>query len=443
MNSMRAQFIKVGFTIVAVVFAFVIGIVYISLYTYTTYQADETTAVIAENGGIVPQFDSGESSPDLLMSEESQYRTRYFVVYLNSDMQPSNTYMDYIASVNNSQAVEMTYTVVSSGKTKGYVDDFRFRVASINGSPAVIFLDCYESIMFCNMAIRLVATTVLLIAAILTLIFVFFSKPIVKPFVENARKQKQFITDASHELKTPLAIISANAEVLAYKNGSNTWIENIISQTERMNKLVADLLTLVKMDEIRDFSMEEVDFSSLTSEVVNSFKEVFAQKNADIQVEISDNITLNGNTDQLKQFLSTLTENAAKYVNDGGRVSVSLRQSGKNAVFKIYNTAEISEKIDCKRLFDRFYRLDSSHSSETGGSGIGLSLARRIAEQHGGTLSAKQDADGICFIASIPTKLKISAKKTGDIESDEGIRDAIKSRFNAVKEKISHMEKGE
>jgi len=156
------------------------------------------------------------------------------------------------------------------------------------------------------------------------------------------------------------------------------------------------------MDEIgENVVMDQVNLSALTTETVNSFQEVVGQKNVTLEVDIDDNISLKGNAEQLKQMISILTENASKYVTENGYIRISLKTDRKHIIFRIQNTADLEENLDCKRLFDRFYRSDSSRNSETGGHGIGLSIAKKIATNYGGDLSAQKSDDGIYFIAEI------------------------------------------
>lgn len=414
MKKLQRKLIEIVFFSVAAVFLIVLAVLYFTLGCYNQYQADGMTELISLNGGIVPQFEEynkqnseNKIPQQIILYEESQFRTRYFIVYLDEEMKPVNVNIEHIAAIDQSAAFDMAEEAVLRSCTTGYIDNYRFRITANGDTTLVIFLDCYESLSFRKVVSTIIIFTAVLITILVTVIFTIFSKRVVRPFEENAQKQKQFITDASHELKTPLSIISANAEVLEFKNGSNEWIKNIISQTKRMNKLIGDLLALARLDEIgSNFAMEAVNFSELVSETADSFQEVISQKNVNLQIGIADHIVLNGNPEQLKQLVSALVENAVKYVCHGGIIQIKLARTGTYAVFKIFNTAALEGSIDCNRLFDRFYRLDSSRSSETGGYGIGLSIASKIASQYNGGLSAKQSKDGICFTATISCNLK-------------------------------------
>ncbi|MCD7928393.1 MAG: HAMP domain-containing histidine kinase, partial [Oscillospiraceae bacterium] len=234
-----------------------------------------------------------------------------------------------------------------------------------------------------------------------------FSNRAIRPLAENARRQKQFITDASHELKTPLAIISANAEVLEYKVGKTEWTGNITDQISHMRELIDQLLTLSKMEEFNEEQeLEPVDLSGLVSRVLDSFQEVFRQKDAAMDVHIAEHITLEGSSKQLEMLFSILIENASKYVLQAGRVQVLLSESGKQLCVRIFHPAALPEEFDCTKLFGRCSRPDTSRASATGGQGIGLSIAQKIVTLHGGSISAEPVEDGICFAVELPTRTK-------------------------------------
>lgn len=415
MKKLRYKLIRIVFFSVSGVFLAVLLILYVSLSLYNSRQADGMTQLISLNGGIVPEFqeykneDYTDDIPhQLIFNEESEFRTRYFIVYFSENEELTNIDTEHIASVSESTAQEMAEKAISDENSTGYLEHYRYRITEGDNTCAVIFLDCTETFASRNVTMRIVTIIAVLIIFLITLIFGFFSKYVVKPFEENAKRQKQFITDASHELKTPLSIISANAEVLQYKSGENNWTKNIIAQTKRMSKLIGDLLALSKMDEVgTNLPEKPVDLSQLTIKTVQPLQEVATQKHADMHLEIEDHIIIKGYAEQLQQLISVLTENAVKYVTQDGTIQISLTRSGKHAVFRIFNTAQIDEHFDCTRLFDRFYRPDNSRSSETGGHGIGLSIAKKVAIQHNGTLCAERTKDGICFIATLPIHIKL------------------------------------
>ena len=415
MKKLRTRMILIVFLSSAVIFALTFVLFRGALVRYQNQQADGMTLIISSYGGEVPEVED-YSEEDLTgeiphygvsISEESAFRTRYFVVALDSSGASVSASLDHVASVDESTAFAMAESALESGSGTGYYGTYRWRVVESSGGITVIFLDCEENFTFRRATTMIAGTLCVLFPLLITLIFGLFSKRAMKPFEENARRQRQFITDASHELKTPLAIISANAEVLEYKAGQNEWIDNITGQTGHMAELIDDLLTLAKMDEYEgDPDLTEVNLTDLVQRKAADFAEVFRRKEVSVQTEITGEILLTANAKQLSMLLSILIENAAKYVTDGGKVRMTLYVSGKYAFFEIENTAMLEGGQDLEKLFDRFYRPDSSRNSKTGGQGIGLSTARKIAELHGGSLTARRTEGGICFTAALSVKMR-------------------------------------
>ncbi len=415
MKKLKRQMIFAVFASTACVFVLTWVIFYGSIVRYNAAQADGMTQIISTYNGVVPELDvymqdTGGDTAQAAFNEESAFRTRYFVVTLNG--QTAAVDLEHIASVDEQTAQSMAQTALNRGKAVGYLDEFRYRVAEDqSGQTTVIFVDCSESFAIQRMMIAVLTFISVLFTLLVTLIFSLFSNRAIRPFSENARRQKQFITDASHELKTPLAIISANAEVLEYKVGKNQWTGNITGQADHMRELIDQLLTLSKMEEFNEEQqLEPVDLSGLVSRTLDSFQEVFRQKDAALDAQIAEHVTLKGNPTQLELLFSILIENASKYVSQAGRVQVRLTGEGNRICFRIFNTAPLPEDLDCKKLFDRFYRPDASRSSATGGQGIGLSIAQKIVALHGGSISAEPAEDGICFAAELPLRSRSRGK---------------------------------
>ncbi len=201
-----------------------------------------------------------------------------------------------------------------------------------------------------------------------------------KPIKESFAKQKQFISNASHELKTPLSIISANADVLK-ESGNNEWLNNISSQTQRMGVLVSDMLTLAKMDE-GDIKKTHTDVN-LSDEIINSalpFDAVAFEKGKTLELDVAENIHITAHAESIKQIANILLDNAIKHANDKGKIIVSLKKESSRIALTVFNTGSLIPAEDSNKIFERFYRGDRSRSRESGGSGLGLAIARGIAD---------------------------------------------------------------
>lgn len=412
MKKLRLKMIGIVFASVVAAFMVMTIILVMCFGAYRNRQADQITAMISENNGTVPQLKDYKQQQKNSQAferyfnnynEDSSYRTRFFRVFLDEDKKVTNVNMDHIAAVDVKKAVRMTKMAMLRRGKVGLVGSYRYRKEYKDGQVrSIIFLDCKENQSFYHLAVTITITVSTLLTCLITVIFAIASKRAVRPFEINSNRQKQFITDASHELKTPLAIISANAEVLQYKGDGNEWTQNIIDQTKHMGKLINQLLVLAKLDEVQEKSeKQEADLKLLLEETIEPFEEVATQKKVTLKLHLEEGVTIRVNREQIAQLVSILTENAAKYVNDGGKIVWRLTKTQHGAVLVVKNTIE-KELPDTKRMFDRFYRSDSSRSSKTGGQGIGLSIAKKIVDSHKGSITAKAGDGMVTFRVSLP-----------------------------------------
>lgn len=412
MKKLRLKMIGIVFASVVAAFMVMTIILVMCFGAYRNRQADQITAMISENNGTVPQLKDYKQQQKNSQAferyfnnynEDSSYRTRFFRIFLDEDKKVTNVNMDHIAAVDEKKAVRMTKMAMLRRGKVGLVGSYRYRKEYKDGQVrSIIFLDCKENQSFYHLAVTITITASTLLTCLITVIFAIASKRAVRPFEINSNRQKQFITDASHELKTPLAIISANAEVLQYKGDGNEWTQNIIDQTKHMGKLINQLLVLAKLDEVQEKSeKQEADLKLLLEETIEPFEEVATQKKVTLKLHLEEGVTIRVNREQIAQLVSILTENAAKYVNDGGKIVWRLTKTQHGAVLVVKNTTE-KELPDTKRMFDRFYRSDSSRSSKTGGQGIGLSIAKKIVDSHKGSITAKAGDGMVTFRVSLP-----------------------------------------
>jgi signal transduction histidine kinase len=223
-----------------------------------------------------------------------------------------------------------------------------------------------------------------------------FSSRAIRPLVESAIQQKQFITDAGHELKTPLTVISANMDVLALETGYNEWIRSTRKQVANLRGLVGELVYLSRLDEEdAKLKREDVDLSRLVRETAEPFVGMAEFSGKAMAVDVQDGVHLTGDGAALERLASILCDNAVKYAPEGDAIRVALRQGKRGVSFAVENgLKQPLSKDQLAHLFDRFYRTDESRNRESGGYGIGLSVARAIVEKHGGKLLAKQSEDG-------------------------------------------------
>ncbi|MCQ2771014.1 MAG: HAMP domain-containing histidine kinase [Clostridia bacterium] len=325
------------------------------------------------------------------MSSEVMYESRFFTVSIDENQNIKNVDMSNIISVDENSVSEYAQKAINKGKMYGMIGNFRYKMFMYeDNSKFIVFLDCGRKLDSFWSFLWMSVVAGLGICVLVFLIFVLISSRIVKPISDSYEKQKRFITDASHEIKTPLTIISANVDLLEDDFGTNECLDDIKEQTKKLTKLTNSLVYLSKMEESTNkLSKIEFPISDLVSETADSFKAVATSKNIEYLVNIEPNVTFFGLPEAISQLTSILIENAMKYSPDGSNVNVSLVSQKKNVHIKVSNTTlEPIDKDKCSKLFERFYRVDDSHNSKTGGHGIGLSVAKAIVDAHEGKISA-------------------------------------------------------
>ena len=345
---------------------------------------------------------------DFHWTQDTKFETSFFIVELDSDNNITDISHAYIASVSEDDIADYSEQIVSLGKTKGRIENFVYNVyKENNNSTKIIAINCYQQFRRSKMLIiASIAAGILCMAAVFLLIL-FMSKKVTKTAEESINKQRQFITDAGHELKTPITIISANVDVLQLQNGSNQFTDSIKKQTKRLSSLVTSLLELSKLNEGNDsIVLSEVLLSSLVENSSESFVTLAESNNKNIELYIEPDITINGIRSELDRLVSVLLDNAIKYSDGVSPIRISLTKQRSKVLLAVGNSCEHIEEQNLDKLFQRFYRLDASRSRKTGGNGIGLSIAGAIMEHHKGIIKAETSNNGnyLTITASFPSK---------------------------------------
>lgn len=276
---------------------------------------------------------------------------------------------------------------------------YRFLVTRTeDGRSMAIFLECYQA----RRAVRTVLVWSLAADAICTLLVlglvVLLSRRAIDPVVRSAEQQKQFITDASHELKTPITVIATSLKVLEMDVGPQKWIDKARAQTEKLKELVNSLVTLSRMDEEQSpLHMEPFPVSDAVTETAESFREVAEGGGHALALSVTPGLTYTGDEYAVRQLVSILLDNAVKYAAPSAPIALTLEKARRGVALRVSNRCENAGSIDTGKLFDRFYRADPARTA--GGFGIGLSIARSIAEGHRGAISARTEGDTITFTA--------------------------------------------
>jgi len=285
------------------------------------------------------------------------------------------------------------------GKFKADDTYWAFLIKPYLSGKQLVFLDITSRQAILANLVYTFTFVALIMLIVIFFISKFFADRAIKPVQEAFEKQKQFVADASHELKTPLATISTNADALlanpedTIKNQSK-WLYYIKSETERMAKLTNDLLYLAQMD-YAEVKMVFSDFnlSKLVENAILTMEAIFFENGISLSYEIEPDLIAHGNQEQIQQVIMILMDNAIKYTDHQGKVSVFLKKQQNNLLFSVTNTGKGIPAENIDRVFDRFYRIDESRTRKSGGYGLGLAIAKTIVEQHGGKISVKSIPD--------------------------------------------------
>lgn len=393
-RKLKRRLIALSMTALTILLAIIVAGMNLISYSALTSEADTTLSLLSQNKGRFPdQSGAPEKHKDDFprgMSPELPYESRYFSVLLNDSGNVIFSETSKIAAVDSEAAIHYARSVLERGATSGFADQFRFLRTDDDAGTRIIFLDCgrkldsFFTFLYASLAMSLVG-----IAAVFCVIL-FFAGRIIRPIAESYEKQKRFITDAGHEIKTPLTIISANVDLLEMDLGENESLEDIRQQTTRLRLLTDDLVLLARMEETGN-ALPKIEFplSEVAEETLRPFQTLAEQQNKTVTCSIEPLVALNGNDKAIGQLFSILMENALKYAPTGTNITFALEKQSKSVRIIVQNSTETPmSSDDLIHIFDRFYRTDHSRNSETGGHGIGLSLAKAIVTAHGGKIHA-------------------------------------------------------
>ncbi|MCD8089779.1 MAG: HAMP domain-containing histidine kinase [Clostridiales bacterium] len=391
-RKLQIKLIAAAMLSLLLVMSVIVGAANLLNYREIVNNADLTLSILAENKGFFPDSYENWRKEDFLDSPELPYESRYFFIILSDEGEVYLTNIDKIAAVDEYTASKYAKAIWEKGSAKGFAGDYRYIIYPSEGETYIIFLDCSRSLSTAKtFALGSVCVSVIGLCAVLILL-TFASGRIVKPFSESYEKQTRFITDAGHELKTPLAIINADAEVLEMDIGENEWLSDICSQTKHLAGLTNDLIELSRMEE-KDAAAytSEFSLSDIVRETAASFRTLAKSQEKELTEDIDEGITIHGDEKSISRLVGILLDNAVKYSEKDGKISIALKEQRRFARLTVYNTTPHIQKENLPHLFDRFYRTDKSRNSQTGGYGLGLSIAASAVNAHKGKITASTD----------------------------------------------------
>ncbi|MDD5957112.1 MAG: HAMP domain-containing sensor histidine kinase [Lachnospiraceae bacterium] len=430
-KKLKNKFLVISMCSFIAVMVIIGGLIYIGTLTVSRREAHEVTQSIIDNGGELPSVktvirddgsdDNGQDPEDdeditnptpkenlnnflktlfgsgrnILSNKDQWYATRYFSVIFDRQNNVTDIKADRIASVDLQQAKQYALAVSKNTFSFGSIGNYYYQVSKQKNRTIVVFVDSTNQIRLTNRILYMALILLGFGSIISFLVLRALSYKVIAPEIRNAEQQKQFITNASHELKTPLAVIKANTQVQEMMNGKDEWSESTMHQVDRMTGLIQNLVTIVRAEEKEDAGdRTDTDISEAIRDTVKSYAPVAENAGETLNQNIGDGIHMNAVESQIRQLATLLIDNAIKYCDEKGTIDVTVIQKGRGIRLSVSNSYADGKNVDYSKFFERFYRADQSHNVDKGGYGIGLSIAESLVKQYNGSINASWK-DGI------------------------------------------------
>lgn len=344
---------------------------------------------IADNDGVLPkEYDSLDAFHD----SQSGYIDS-FSIQVDRFYEVRKIILSRNILVEQETIIQYANEALSSGRQTGELGSYAFKIRSRPYGMIIVFVDVTPYQESNQSLMRTTVITGLSAILIFLIISIFLAGWLVKPVSTTLEKQKRFISDASHELKTPLAVISTNTDVLEAEIGDNKWLGYIRSESSRMSELVNELLCLARLDDKTGHKllMSPLDLSAIVLQTALPFESTAFELGKHYSVDVQPNVGYVGDESTIKHVISILIDNAIKYSAEHGEISVRLYTHASKRIIEVYNTGEGVPKDRLSKIFERFHREDEARNSKSGGYGLGLAIAKSSVEAHGGKIFAKSE----------------------------------------------------
>lgn len=388
------KFIAITLCALSLVLALILGVLNICVYAAIIFNGRENIEHIKDRRGFIyseEEFGDYPVNPDFDFENmaEPGNKVAYMYIRINNKGAASPFITTNMSDTYSADDIYYIADILrQSGVNKGIYRSLMYEVVDDGLYTVVIVIDVSADLALMQSVFRISVVTVICSLVFVFIFSYYLSKWAIQPVKTAFENQRRFISDASHELKTPLTVISANADVLESEIGENKWLENIKSQSEVMSSLVYDLLDLAKMDETKEqLIFAEFDLSNVVLSKSLEFECTAFESGKTFEQNITENIRYKGNEDSIRHLVSILIDNAIKHSDENGIVRVALTKAGNKNIFQVYNTGNGIKNSEKDKIFNRFYRSDESRSKVTGGYGLGLSIAKSIVDAHKGTIS--------------------------------------------------------
>ncbi len=421
-KKLRRKFTWIAFFSFLTVMLLMGAMIYLINHLSSMRQINETLNYITANNGDLSDWEHQKNNSDgynanndfdkfwsdmfgsgMDSSPEFKFATRYFSVFLSGQGDVHQVITTNIAAVSRDEVITYGLTAFLTGNDYGKIDQYYYQVSETDTGILIVFVDGAYQDQVSQRLLRIILVLVLIGALGMFFLVRILSKRMIQPEIRNAERQKQFITNAGHELKTPLAVIKANTELDMMINGENEWNQSTLRQTEQMTDLIRDLIMIARAEEGgKSENMIETDLSQVVREKAESFVSVARQAEKTLTLSITEGLKMKAEEGKMQQLTGLLVDNAIKYCDDKGTITVELTAKGKHIRLVVMNDYKDGSQTDCSRFFERFYRADESHNNKKSGYGIGLSIAEGIVKSHKGTIRAVWNNGIIRFICTFP-----------------------------------------
>ena len=401
-KKLKIKFVLINMSLLTAVFIGIFGAIYLS----TAYSMEKDMRMqLWSNIMIAPQQKPTPKNDRMDMTIKIDLDNTNEIVSISSKMNTDDLDINNIVTniVNNDEDMD---TIKINGESFGYL-----KQDIGNGKRIVLISKSFQQNMLWNL-LKIFISIGSLSLVLLFFISIYFTNKAIKPLEENFKKQKQFIADASHELRTPLTIINTNVSLLRENEmetiySQRKWINYIESQADRMSTLINEMLSLANLDANKKKEEKvNINLSKMVSDSLLIFEVVIFEKGLILEEDLANNIFIKGEQNQIKKLISILMDNAIKYTNNNGKITVSLINERNKAKLIVRNTGEGIKKEHLEKIFERFYRVDDSRDRGTGGYGLGLSIAKAIVEDHKGKIHAESIINNeTSFIIELPLSI--------------------------------------
>lgn len=405
-RKLRVRFILIASVAVTGILFFLVGALNSVRFLQTTGEIQAVLNILSDNQGEFPSVQATAQALDNdRISIDTIYQYRYFSAVFNEDGAVYSSNLNNISNLSQEQALKSAKSVVKQHRKNGIFtiggQYYSYQVTRDSRTKRylAVVLDSTKYLEdrndFLWVSIRSALYSVIFFIVVISVV----SSWAIRPYVRNYEKQKRFITNAGHELKTPLAIISANTELQELMTGENEWTESTKDQVNRLSNLINQMVSLARLEEQPDIALVDVDFSSLVQKAAQDFKSVAEKAGKDYHIRVQDGIHVKASQDELYELVSILIDNACKYCDEDGQIFVTLTKAKrrKRARLIVSNSYADGKNVDYSRFFDRFYREDESHNHKQAGYGIGLSMAESLVNLFKGKIAASYKKGFISF----------------------------------------------